>query len=86
MNITSMFLAIEKGNKLKFRRKTLYRTMYISKNKGKGTLTTLEAVPPGQEASNIKPTDKAGGSANNLLMTSPSDGIIVYWATQPASI
>jgi len=60
--------------------------MYINKNKGKGTLTTLEAVPPGQAASNIKPTDKAGGSSNNLLMTTPSDGMIVYWATHPASI
>jgi hypothetical protein len=41
-------------------------------------LTTLEAVPPGQQPSNINPTEKEGGSPNALLTISPKAGIIVY--------
>ena len=42
------------------------------------TLTTLDAVPPGQQASNIKPTETEGDSPKALLMINPRDGIIVY--------
>lgn len=41
-------------------------------------LTTLEAVPPGQQPSNINPTAKEGGSPKALLTISPKAGIIVY--------
>ena len=41
-------------------------------------LTTLEAVPPGQQASNIKPTDITGGSPRDLLIIHPKAGIMVY--------
>lgn len=50
------------------------------------TLTTLEAVPPGQQPSNIKPTEREGESPKNLLIISPKAGIIEYWAMHPKSI
>lgn len=49
-------------------------------------LTTLDAVPPGQQARRIKPTEIDGGSPRDLLMIAPSAGMMVYWATQPNSI
>ena len=48
--------------------------------------TTLEAVPPGQQPSNIKPTEREGESPKVLLITNAEAGIIVYWATQPNNI
>lgn len=50
------------------------------------SLTTLDAVPPGQHESNIKPTETEGGSPKDLLIINPRAGIIVYWATHPKSI
>ena len=41
-------------------------------------LTTLDAVPPGQQPSNIKPTETEGARPKNLLMNNPKAGIIVY--------
>lgn len=41
-------------------------------------LTTLDAVPPGQQESNIKPTEAEGGSPKYLAMINPKPGIIVY--------
>jgi hypothetical protein len=50
-----------------------------NKCKGKkGKHTTLEAVPPGQQPSNIKPTESDGGSPRILLISNAKDGIIVY--------
>lgn len=42
------------------------------------SLTTLEAVPPGQQPSNIKPTEREGESPNDLLTINAKTGIIVY--------
>lgn len=53
---------------------------------GKETLTTLDAAPPGQQASKIKPTEREGESPRALLIKYPNVGIIVYWATHPNSI
>lgn len=40
--------------------------------------TTLEAVPPGQQPSSIKPTERDGGRPRILLMMAAKDGMIVY--------
>ena len=42
------------------------------------SLTTLDAVPPGQQESNIKPAERDGDSPKTLLITNPKTGIIVY--------
>lgn len=49
-------------------------------------LTTLEAVPPGQQASKIKPTERDGERPNDLLIKYPKAGIIVYCAAHPNNI
>lgn len=49
-------------------------------------ITTLDAVPPGQHASRMRPTERDGGSPSALLTIAPKAGIIVYLATQPNSI
>lgn len=41
-------------------------------------LTTLDAVPPGQQESKINPTEIAGGSPKDLLIMYPKAGIMVY--------
>lgn len=41
-------------------------------------LTTLDAVPPGQQESSIKPTVRDGERPNSLLTIHPNEGIIVY--------
>lgn len=46
----------------------------------------MEAVPPGQQPSNIKPTEREGESPKILLIANAEAGIIVYWAKQPNNI
>lgn len=53
-------------------------SMVPEKKDRQRALTTLEAVPPGQQPSNINPTEKEGGSPNALLTNSPKAGMIVY--------
>jgi hypothetical protein len=48
-------------------------------------LTTLDAVPPGQQDRRISPTESSGGSPSALLQIVPEAGIIEYWARQPNS-
>mmetsp|Transcript_21532 Transcript_21532/g.32494 ORF Transcript_21532/g.32494 Transcript_21532/m.32494 type:complete len:224 (+) Transcript_21532:354-1025(+) len=45
--------------------------------------TKLLAVPPGQHPTNINPAARPGGSLRSLDITSPSKGMIVYWANTP---
>lgn len=52
----------------------------------KETLTTVDAAPPGQQPSKIKPTERDGESPKVLLITIAKVGIIVYCATHPNRI
>ena len=47
------------------------------------SVTTLLAVPPGQQPTRIKPTAKGAGSCNNTAMAAAKLGITRNWAATP---
>ena len=47
---------------------------------------TFDAVPPGQHATNIKPTAKEASRFNNFAIPQPTKGITVYCAKAPKPI
>jgi hypothetical protein len=50
------------------------------------SLTTLDAVPPGQQASRMSPAERDGGSPSARLTIAPNAGIMVYCAAHPNKI
>lgn len=50
------------------------------------SLTTLDAVPPGQHPSRMRPAERDGGSPSAWLTSTPNAGIMVYCAAHPNRI
>lgn len=48
--------------------------------------TTLEAVPPGQQAKSTRPADSSGERPNIRAIAAPASGMIAYWAAHPKNI
>ena len=58
----------------------------VTKQNSADNLTTLDAVPPGQHPSRMRPAERDEGSPSARLMIDPTAGIIVYCAAHPNKI
>jgi hypothetical protein len=47
---------------------------------------TLDAVPPGQDATKMSPLDVAGSKCKKWAIANPESGIIVYCSTTPIAM